>query len=320
MKQSIIITFFLFIGVPHIHGEEELVKPIPLTVPFDEKKAALGQLLFSDKRFSKDNSVSCASCHILEMFGVDHLPTSKGVYGTEGKINTNTVFNSGFSFVQFWDGRAATLEEQIEKTIDNPTVFDSNWTEVIGKLKQDNDYPRQFKEAYKDDIKPEHIKDAIATFERSLITPNSRFDKWLRGDAKALTADEIKGFETFKSMGCIFCHSGVNLGGNSFQKMGVVKDYFADRGNIIDKDYGRYNVTKDENDKFTFKVPTLRNIAQTYPYFHDGSAKTLEEAVKVMGKYQMGIEIKDEDVTNIVKFLKTLNGEYKGLILQEEKI
>jgi cytochrome c peroxidase len=254
------------------------------------------------------------------MGGVDRLPTSKGVHGIQGKINTNTVFNSGFSFAQFWDGRAATLEEQIEKTIDNPTVLDTTWDEVIGKLKKDNDYTRFFKEAYNDDIKPEHIKDAIATFERSLITPNSKFDQWLRGDAKALTEDELKGYEKFKSLGCIGCHSGVNLGGNSYQKMGIAKNYFEDRGNIIEKDYGRYNVTKKERDKFKFKVPTLRNIELTYPYFHDASAKNLEEAVKVMGKYQLGVDINDEDVANIVKFLKTLNGEYKGKILQEEKI
>ncbi len=296
----------------------EPIQPIPLHIELDEEKVSLGEQLFNEPRFSSDNSVACVNCHHLEIGGVDRLPRSIGINGKEGPINAPTVFNSGFNFRQFWDGRAATLEEQIDEPIQTEHEMHSSWPEIISKLKEDEDYVGQFDGLYADGITSDNIKDAIATFERSLYTPNSRFDQFLQGESNAITADERKGYETFKEYGCINCHQGMNVGGNIYQKFGVVGDYFSDRGNITEMDLGRYNVTGNELDRHVFKVPSLRNVAITPPYFHDASAQTLEQAVATMGKYQLGRPLSDEDVTLIVGFLKTLTGEYKGVSLESQ--
>jgi cytochrome c peroxidase len=188
----------------------------------------------------------------------------------------------------------------------------STWEEMVAKLSRDAGYTSAFKEIYAGGIQPGNVRNAIAEFELSLTTPNSRFDRYLRGDNTALTTEERIGYAKFKSYGCISCHQGVNVGANMFQRMGVIRDYFADRGDITQADYGRFNVTRNDSDKFTFKVPGLRNVAVTPPYFHDGSAKTLEEAVAVMAKYQLGRPLPPEDLASIVRFLQTLTGEYEG--------
>ena len=287
----------------------EPVQPLPdvSELKLDPAKVELGQRLFHDPRLSGDNTVSCASCHSLHTGGVDQMPVSVGIGGAKGPINAPTVFNSGFSFRQFWDGRADTLETQAEGPVHNPLEMGSNWDEVLGKLKQDADYPQAFAALYSDGITGKNITDAIAAFERSLVTP-SRFDAYLKGDDSAISADEKKGYELFKNYGCVACHQGRNIGGNMYQYFGVLGNYFEDRGNITEADYGRYNVTGKDEDKFMFKVPSLRNIALTAPYFHDGSAKTLEDAVGVMIKYQLGRLVPDEDKALIVKFLHTLTG------------
>jgi cytochrome c peroxidase len=291
---------------------EEPIKPIPLELRLDAAKVALGDQLFHDTRLSKNNSLSCASCHALDRGGVDGLETSRGINGAKGPINAPTVFNSGFNFRQFWDGRAASLEEQAAGPVHNPKEMGSNWPEVLGKLSQDPALVSAFKQAYPDGLQPPNIQDAVATYERSLFTPNARFDKYLRGDAAAIDADELQGYRLFKRYGCVACHQGVNVGGNMFQMFGVMGDYFAKRGNPTEADLGRYNVTKNDADKHLFKVPSLRNIALTAPYFHDGSAKTLPEAVDVMFKYQLGRTAPAGDKALIVKFLHTLTGEYRG--------
>lgn len=291
---------------------EEPIRPIPLTVKLDAKKVALGDKLFHDKRLSKDNTLACASCHSLERGGVDGGVGSTGIGGAKGPINAPTVFNSGFNFRQFWDGRASSLEEQAAGPIHNPKEMGSNWAEVLGKLSQDAAFVASFKESYPDGLQPKNIQDAIATFERSLITPNSRFDKYLRGDKAALKDDELRGYQLFKNYGCVACHQGVNVGGNMYQVFGVMGDYFARRGSVTEADLGRFNVTKNEADKNMFKVPTLRNVALTAPYFHDGSAKTLNDAVDVMFKFQLGRAAPQQDKELIVKFLRTLTGEYRG--------
>ena len=291
---------------------DEPIKPIPLEVKLDPKKVALGEKLFNDKRLSRDNSLSCASCHNLSAGGVDGSPSSVGIGGAKGPINAPTVFNSALNFRQFWDGRANSLEEQAAGPIHNPKEMGSNWVEVLGKLKQDAALVAQFKEVYPDGLQAKNVQDGISTFERTLVTPNARFDKYLRGDKNAINADELKGYELFKKYGCVACHQGVAVGGNMFQTFGVMGDYFAKRGNPTEADLGRYNVTKNEADKHVFKVPSLRNVALTAPYFHDGSAKTLNDAVAVMFKYQLGRTASQQDKDQIVMFLRTLTGEYKG--------
>lgn len=309
---SVVVSFPALATEPLVRGKREPIRPIPLQVEVDLKKANLGKRLFHDPRLSHDNSVSCASCHNLATGGVDGRKFSVGIHHTEGTINAPTVFNSALNFKQFWDGRAATLEEQVDGPISNPAEMDSSWPEIIGKLAADPSYVAAFKDAYPEGLRKETIKHAIAEFERTLATPNSRFDKFLRGDLSALNTEEKEGYQKFKAYGCVSCHQGVNLGGNMFATLGAMDDYFADRGQPTKGDQGRFNVTSDEEDRYVFKVPSLRNVARTAPYLHDGSAKTLERAVIVMARYQLGQHMPPEDAQKIVRFLETLTGEYGG--------
>jgi len=295
---------------PSVPTDFGLTQPIPNNLPLDGAKVALGKRLFHDVRLSSDDTVSCASCHDLNGGGVDNRARSVGVNGGVGGINAPTVLNSGLNFVQFWDGRAPTLEAQIEGPVNHPLEMASNWGQVIGKLKNDADYAARFRKSYADGLTPDNIKDAIATFERSLLTPDSAFDRFLRGDAAALDADARHGWQLFQSYGCVSCHQGINLGGNFYERLGLMADYFGDRGNPTEADNGRYNVTHDEADRHFFRVPPLRNVAFTYPYFHDGSADTLQDAVRTMAHYQLGRSMPDEDVESIVAFLLSLTGEH----------
>lgn len=297
---------------PSVAETVEPITPIPESVPLDPRKVSLGNRLFDDPRLSRDNSVACATCHDLSKGGMDGLKHSVGIRAQTGEINAPTVFNSGFNFKQFWNGRAASLEDQIDGPVQHPAEMDSEWPAAIAKLSLDAYYKSEFAKIYRQGIQRASVKDAIATFERSLITPNSRFDRFLKGDRGAVTREETDGYERFKSYGCVACHQGVNVGGNMFERLGIMGDYFEDRGNITPADLGRFGVTGIENDTHVFKVPSLRNVARTAPYFHDGSATTLEQAVRIMGKYQLGIAIPDADIALIVKFLRTLTGEYKG--------
>jgi cytochrome c peroxidase len=297
-------------------AEAEPVLPLPLHLDLDQSKVDLGRRLFLDPRLSHDNTIFCGSCHRLELGGTDRRIRSLGIAGAEGDVNAPTVFNSGLNFRQFWDGRAATLEDQIDGPVNNPKEMGSSWPEVIGKLGQDREYVRAFRALYPDGLQSATIKDAIATFERSLITPNSPFDRFLRGDGQALTEQQLAGYRLFKAYGCVACHQGVNIGGNMFQKFGVARDYFADRGHVTTSDLGRFNVTGLERDRYRFKVPSLRNVALTAPYFHDGSAATLEQAVNIMARYQLGRTLPPHDRDLIVGFLRTLTGEYGGEVLR----
>ena len=293
------------------------IQPVPYPDSSEPAKVVLGEALFHDTGLSGDNMISCASCHSLDNGGVDGLPRSFGVNGAEGEINTPTVFNSGLNYSQFWDGRAATLEEQINGPITNPREMASSWSQVISYLQADADYVRKFSAIYDNGISADNVRDAIASFERSLNAVDSRFDQYLRGDDQAISDDEVKGFELFKSYGCVACHQGQNVGGNMFQKFGIMGDYFADRGSLTHADLGRFNVTGDKLDRHVFKVPSLRLAVLTAPYLHDGSAKTLHEAIDVMAKYQLGRHLPDEDADLIIKFLHTLVGSYKGKSLDE---
>jgi cytochrome c peroxidase len=287
----------------------EPILPLPDTVDVNMDKVLLGRALYFDTALSGDGTVSCATCHSLDHGGAEPRKTSIGIKGQVGPINSPTVLNSSYNFVQFWDGRAADLQEQAEGPVANPMEMGATWEAVVAKLSKNKTYTAQFAELYTDGVTKVNITDAIAEYEKSLVTP-SRFDKYLRGDKTAITDAEKKGYETFKEVGCTACHTGIIVGGTMFQKLGLVKDYFADRGTeITDADLGRYNVTKKEQDKHFFKVPTLRNVELTPPYLHDGSRATLEETVKLMGTYQLGRDLTDAQVNSIVTFLKSLTGE-----------
>jgi cytochrome c peroxidase len=290
---------------------DEPVQPLPRSVDLDPARVALGARLFRDPRLSRDQSLSCATCHATELGGADGRRRSVGIDGAVGHINTPTVFNSGFAFRQFWDGRARSLEDQIDGPLKSPDEMGSSWELVIERIESDPSYREAFRASYADGIQEANVKDAIATFERSLVTPDSRFDQFLRG-ADALSPDEQQGYALFKHYGCVGCHQGMLLGGNMFQRLGIVRDYFRDRGDVEPADFGRYNVTGDEADRYVFKVPSLRNVALTAPYFHDGSAATLPEAIRVMARYQLGREIPEPEVQRIAAFLATLSGELRS--------
>ena len=292
----------------------EPVRPIDEALEYDEAKAALGFALFHDPRLSVDNTVSCASCHALETAGVDNHQYSHGVNEQLGGVNAPTVFNAVYNFVQFWDGRAQTLAAQAAGPPLNPVEMASeSFDQIIAKLKADKKFAKAFTAVYPDGITEANITDAIEQFERTLVTPNSAFDKWLRGDDSALTAEELKGYELFKKYDCATCHVGPNLGGLSYELMGLRRHYFADRGlELTNEDNGRFKETQLERDRHRFKVPGLRNVEHTWPYYHDGTRLTLEDAVRDMGLYQSGVELTEAEVAEITAFLKTLTGEYKG--------
>ena len=300
--------FILLFILSTFSFSKELITPIPTKISIDFNKAKLGEKLFNETRLSKNNTISCATCHILEEGGDDNLAVSIGINNQEGTRNSPTVLNAIFNSNQFWDGRAKDLKDQAKGPIHNPIEMGSNFQEVISKLNKDKNYKLQFNALYSDGITGDNITDAIAEFEKTLITPNSRFDKYLNGVQDALSKEEIEGYQLFKEYGCISCHNGINIGGNLMQKIGVIEDFKT-------KDFGRYNVTKRNEDKFYFKVPSLRNIYLTSPYFHDGTIETLNEAVDKMAYYQVGYTLKEEETNKIILFLKTLTGE--KLILKD---
>lgn len=283
----------------------ELIKPIEAAQVKNQAEVELGKKLFFDPRLSRSGFISCNSCHNLSMGGTDNLKTSIGDKWTQGPINSPTVLNSSLNFVQFWDGRAANLQEQAGGPIANPKEMAFSHDLAVDILSSIPQYRAEFKEVFKEDkITIEQITKALASFEETLVTPNSRFDKWLKGDEKAINDQELRGYLLFKNSGCVACHNGVAVGGNSFQKMGVMEPYVTDNESA-----GRAGVSGDDVDRMKFKVPTLRNVELTYPYFHDGAANTLSEAVETMGRLQLGRKFTKEEVKDIVTFLKTLTGE-----------
>lgn len=292
----------------------EPVRPVALAVDVDERKAKLGFMLYHDTRLSVDNTVSCASCHDLSTAGVDNKQYSEGVQGQKGGVNAPTTFNALYNFVQFWDGRAETLADQAAGPPLNPVEMASqSFDEIIAKLSADKALTKEFLEVYPDGWSQENITNAIEEFERTLITPNSPFDKYLRGDNAAITAEAKRGYELFKEYNCATCHVGVNLGGESYELMGLREHYFAARDmEMTEEDNGRFKQTQQERDRHRFKVPGLRNVALTWPYYHDGTRATLEEAVRDMGRYQSGVMLTDAETSDIVAFLNSLTGEYQG--------
>lgn len=286
-------------------ASDEPIKPIELPKNINSAQAELGKKLYFDPRLSKSGFISCNSCHNLSMGGTDNLKTSIGHNWQQGPISAPTVLNSSMNVAQFWDGRAADLKAQAGGPIANPGEMAFTHELAVKVLESIPQYVDEFKKVFsKEQITIEEVTQAIAEFEKTLVTPNSRFDKWLKGEKTALNSEELEGYELFKNSGCVACHNGEAVGGTSFQKMGAVEPY-----KTKNPAEGLKGVTGKEEDRFKFKVPTLRNVELTYPYFHDGEAATLSEAVEIMGQIQLGKKFTAEETAKIVAFLKTLTGD-----------
>lgn len=307
MKLALLVSFLLSISLQAL----EPISPIPLKADYDHQKATIGKLLFCDPILSKDNSTACITCHNLYNGGADSKTVSIGFGGRKGNIQSPTVLNARYNFRQFWNGRAFNLLEQAKDPLNNPAEHNMDPKTILLRLNNSKLYKQQFRKVFNTaSITYQQVLEAIVEFEKALITPNAKFDRYLRGETD-LQKDEKEGYVLFKQYGCVTCHNGINIGGNSFQKMGTFIEYnssktYPDRSKIVhDREY-----------KNVFKVPTLRNITLTAPYFHDGSAKTLNEAVKKMLYHNLGIVIPQKDADKIISFLHTLEGE-KPAILDE---
>lgn len=293
----------------------EPIRPIPDSVPYDPAKAELGKVLYNDTRLSADGTISCASCHAIETYGVDNKRYSEGINGQLGGVNAPTSFNAVFNFVQFWDGRAATLAEQAGGPPLNPVEMGSkDFEEIAARIAQDKVFTKRFVAVYPEGLSQETITDAIAEYEKTLVTPNCPFDRYLKGDDQAMTAEQVEGYEIFKDYSCATCHCGVNMGGLSYELMGKRANYFEDReltlkSGLTDGDNGRWAQTGVERDRYRFKTPTLRNVAMTWPYYHDGSVETLEQAISMMSTYQVGRKMSEDKVAKVKAFLEAQTAE-----------
>jgi cytochrome c peroxidase len=297
-------ALFADIGLAHAASDEP-IQPLVAVTPKDARLVELGQKLFFDPRLSKSGFISCNSCHNLSMGGTDNLKTSIGHNWQQGPINSPTVLNSSMNLAQFWDGRAPDLKAQAGGPIANPGEMAFTHELAVSELQSIPGYVAEFKTTFgSDKIDIDKVTQAIAAFEETLVTPDSRFDQWLKGDKKALTKDELVGYTLFKDSGCTACHNGPAVGGNSFQKLGVVEPYKTDN-----PAQGRFAVTGNDADRFYFKVPMLRNVELTYPYFHDGGAATLKDAVNTMARIQLGKHFTEDENRKVVAFLKTLTGK-----------
>jgi cytochrome c peroxidase len=294
-------------------AQNEPIQPVKAAVVTNPAMVELGKKLYFDPRLSRSGFISCNSCHNLSMGGSDNLKTSIGHNWQEGDINAPTVLNSSMNVAQFWDGRARDLKEQAGGPIANPGEMGFTHELAIGVLRSIPQYSTEFRRAFgTPDIDIDRVTTAIAAFEETLVTPNARFDRWLTGNRTAITPAELEGYQLFKASGCTACHNGSGIGGASFQKMGIVEPY-----RTSNPAEGRFAVTGVDADRFAFKVPTLRNVELTYPYFHDGAADTLAEAVDVMGRVQLGRRFPAEDNTKIVRFLRTLTGDQPSFRLPQ---
>ncbi len=295
---------------------KEPIQPIPLSFDYDSAKIELGKKLFFEPRLSKSGWITCNSCHNLSTGGADNLPNSIGHKWYFGPINSPTVLNARLNIAQFWDGRAKDLKKQAGGPIANPIEMGPNHELAVSVLQSIPEYVQWFNEIYgagdmyeDREITIDQVTDAIAAFEKTLTTPNSRFDYWLKGYDDYISKSEKEGYGLFKDKGCIACHNGAGVGGNSYQKFGIAKPYDKDTHTL-----GRYNVTKDEKDKYVFKVPLLRNIELTPPYFHDAGTRSLSGAVNIMAEYQLGLTLTEDETTKLVEFLRTLTGEQPSII------
>ena len=292
-----------------VHLTQEAITPIAEIAGLDQEKIRLGRQLFMDPILSRDGSISCASCHDLDTGGDDGRPRSIGIDGQTTLTNAPTVLNAALNFAQFWDGRSKSLEDQIDGPLNSANEMDMSWPEALRRLSDNETYKQAFDAIYADGITAPNVKDAIAEFERSLITPGARFDRYLQGDDAALNEKERRGYRLFSNFGCISCHQGRNIGGNLYQKLGIVRPYFDGKNDLEVANLGRFNVTGEEADRYVFKVPSLRNVSETAPYFHDGSIATLEDAIAIMSFYQLGRTPDATAIDDIAAFLRTLTGK-----------
>lgn len=306
LKRSILaLTVSMSVAAFAAPQKNEPIQPIEPYVTSNEAKVELGKQLFFDPRLSKSGFISCNSCHNLSMGGSDNLPSSIGHNWQEGPINSPTVLNSSLNLAQFWDGRAADLQEQAGGPIENPMEMGFTHELAVEVLTSIPQYVQSFKDVYGvEEITINEVTDAIAEFEETLVTPNSPFDLWLKGDEEAITAEQKAGYQLFKEVGCTACHNGPAVGGNSFQKMGLYEEYVTNN-----PAEGVAGLTGHDLDRFKFKVPTLRNVELTYPYFHDGAYWNLDEAVDVMARLQLGRKLEQEQISQITAFMKSLTGE-----------
>lgn len=286
------------------HRVDGPIQPLPELLTFDREWARLGKALFNSTLLSADNSISCASCHLVNYGGDDGFPVSTGVNSQTGNRNSPTVLNSVFNFRQFWDGRSQTLAEQVNGPIHDSVEMATNWRDITAKLSDQPLFVNAFKELGIDEISEESVIKAITIYEETLITPGAAIDRYLLGDNDALNEQQKRGYEKFVSLGCVTCHQGRNIGGNFYQKIGRLNLAPAQ----LLEDLGLYEQTKQESDKHVFKVPSLRNVALTAPYFHNGSIDTLDEAVKLMARLQLGIDLSDDDASDIVALLHAFTG------------
>ena len=304
-------TFLMLLATAAPLVAKEPIEPIAPVKEINLAKVELGKKLYFDPRLSKSGFISCNSCHNLSVGGTDNLKTSIGHNWQQGPINAPTVLNSSLSIAQFWDGRAADLKAQAGGPIANPGEMAFTHTLAVEVLHSIPEYVTEFKQVFgREGLDIDQVTEAIAEFEKTLVTPNSRFAQWLLGDKSALTTEELSGYQLFKDSGCVACHHGPAVGGSSFQKMGVVKAY-----QTANPAEGLSAVTGKDEDRFKFKVPTLRNVELTYPYFHDGEAQTLSQAVDIMGRLQLGRKFSSTENAAIVAFLKTLTGEQPSFAL-----
>ncbi len=287
------------------------IEPLPLTLALDPAKVALGRQLFVEPRLSADGRVTCAHCHSLALGGANGQVHSKLAGRPEGSLNVPSVFNVAFDFRYAWNGRYDKLEDILDFAIASPAAMAGSWRQAWHAIAGDANYARVFATLYPERAGEVALRDALVWYLRSLITPNARFDRYLRGQLD-LDAQQKLGYQLFRDYGCISCHQGINIGGNMFQRFGVMRDYFEDRGHVQPVDTGLFKATGDAHDKFVFRVPSLRNVALTAPYFHDGSVATLEGAAKTMARYQLGRELTSEEASAIAAFLRTLTGELEG--------
>jgi cytochrome c peroxidase len=289
--------------------------PLPLALDLDPRKVALGARLYIDRRLSGDGLVACVDCHALDRGGANAearstLPGRKPV-----PVNVPSIFNAAFYFRFGWSGRFEDIGQQLDFAMQSPAAMAGTWGRAVAASADDPAYAREFAALYPEGMSPESVREVLALYSLSLLTPNSRFDRFLRGE-RTLSADEQRGYDLFREYGCASCHQGIDVGGNMYQHFGVMEDYFANRGQLTEADYGLFNATKREEDKFVFRVPSLRNVALTAPYFHDASAATLEGAVTTMARFQLGRRLGDAERGQIVAFLGTLTGELDGKPLE----
>ena len=289
----------------HFENVSGPIQPIPRKLEIDTRWVNLGKALFHSPLLSQDNTISCSSCHLIDFGGDDGFPVSTGVNSAKGERNSPSVLNSSFNFRQFWDGRASSLSEQISGPVHNPVEMGSSWAEIVKKLSSDSYFNKTFYSLSSQGVTSENIIKAITTYEESLITPDAPIDRYLLGDKSALTEQQQRGLKHFTEYGCTTCHQGINIGGNLYQKLGRVNEI----PDILTLDLGKFDITREEQDKYVFKVPSLRNVADTAPYFHNGAVDNLPQAVRIMASSQLGRELPDNEIDDIVALLHAFSSK-----------